>query len=149
MPSLPTGTVTFLFTDIEGSTRLLQQLSDAYADVLTECRRLVRAAVQERGGQEVDTEGDAVFAAFASAREALMAAVTSQQRILRHPRPDGAAVRVRMVRVGPRASPGREGYCFKPTMGDRCLRRSCKRNWTVSLRKPASPVFTFTVCDTR
>ena len=96
MGSLPTGTVTFLFTDIEGSTRLLQQLRDTYADVLVECRRLVRTAIQERGGQEVDTEGDAVFAAFPSAREALIAAVTAQQSILRHPWPDGAAVRVRM-----------------------------------------------------
>ncbi len=57
MPALPTGTVTFLFTDIEGSTRLLQHLKDAYADVLVECRRLVHASVQERGGHEVDTEG--------------------------------------------------------------------------------------------
>ncbi len=96
MPGLPTGTVTFLFTDIEGSTRLLKQLKDAYADVLAECRRLLRTAVQERGGQEVDTEGDAVFAAFPSAREALLAAVSTQQLILRHPWPDGAAVRIRM-----------------------------------------------------
>ncbi len=96
MPGLPTGTVTFLFTDIEGSTRLLQQLKDAYADVLMECRRLVRTAIQERGGQEVGAEGDAVFAAFPSAREALTAAVMAQQRILRHTWPDGAAVRVRM-----------------------------------------------------
>ncbi len=57
MPALPTGTVTFLFTDIEGSTRLLQHLGDRYADVLAEYRRLLRAAVQERGGQEVDTRG--------------------------------------------------------------------------------------------
>ncbi len=91
-----TGTVTFLFTDIEGSTHLLQQLKDAYADVLVQCRRLVRTAVQERGGQEVDTEGDAVFAAFPSAREALMAAVTVQQSMLHHPWPGGAAVRVRI-----------------------------------------------------
>ena len=52
MAELPTGTVTFLFTDIEGSTRLLQQLRDDYADVLVECRLLVRTAVQEGGGQE-------------------------------------------------------------------------------------------------
>ncbi len=96
MPGLPTGTVTFLFTDIEGSTRLLQQLGDRYADVLADCRRLVRMAVQERGGQEVDTEGDAVFAAFPSGREALVAAVTAQQNILRHSWPNGASLRVRM-----------------------------------------------------
>jgi predicted ATPase/class 3 adenylate cyclase len=96
MPSLPTGTVTFLFTDIEGSTLLLQQLGDAYADVLVECRRLVCTAVVERGGQKVDTEGDASFTAFPSAREALIAAVSAQQRILRYAWPDSAAVRVRM-----------------------------------------------------
>jgi predicted ATPase/class 3 adenylate cyclase len=96
MAGLPTGTVTFLFTDIEGSTALLQQLKDAYPDVLMECRRLVRSAVKERGGQEVDTEGDAVFVAFPSAREGLIAAITAQQSILRHPWPNGSAVRVRM-----------------------------------------------------
>ncbi len=95
MAGLPTGTVTFLFTDIEGSTRLIRQLTDAYAGVLVECRRFIRAAVQERGGQ-VDTEGDAIFAAFPSAREALIAAITAQQSILRHRWPNGAAVRVRM-----------------------------------------------------
>jgi predicted ATPase len=96
MPGLATGTVTFLFTDIEGSTRLLQEVKDAYVDVLVECRRLVRTAIQERGGQEVDTEGDAVFAAFPSAREGLLAAVTAQQHLLRHPWPDEVTVRVRM-----------------------------------------------------
>ena len=96
MPNLPIGTVTFLFTDIEGSTTLLRQMKDAYADVLADCRRLIRAAVQERGGREVDTEGDAVFAAFPSAREAVLAAVTAQQRILRHPWRAGVHVRVRM-----------------------------------------------------
>ncbi len=55
MASLPTGTVTFLFTDIEGNTRLLQQLGDHYADVLAEYRRLLRSVSQENGGQEVDT----------------------------------------------------------------------------------------------
>ena len=69
LKNLPTGTVTFLFTDIEGSTRLLQQLKEAYADVLVECRRLICISVQERCGQEVDTEGDAIFAAFSSARD--------------------------------------------------------------------------------
>ncbi len=110
MPALPTGTVTFLFTDIEGSTRLLQQLRDAYAEVLVESRRLVRMAVQAGGGQEVDTEGDAVFAAFPSAREALMAAVSAQHHILRHPWPDGAAVRVRMGLHTGEARIAEDGY---------------------------------------
>jgi predicted ATPase/class 3 adenylate cyclase len=96
LKSLPTGTVTFLFTDIEGSTALLQRLKDAYPTVLAECRRFVRAAVEERSGQEFGAEGDAIFAAFPSARDGLMAAITAQQRILRHPWPSGATVRVRM-----------------------------------------------------
>ena len=66
MASLPTGTVTFLFTDIEGSTDLLRHLGDRYADVLTTHHRLLRAAIQEAQGQVVDTQGDAVFAAFSS-----------------------------------------------------------------------------------
>ncbi len=96
MTSLPTGTVTFLFTDIEGSTRLLQQLGDRYAEVLADCRRLLRTAFQAHGGREVDTQGDAFFVAFARARDALSAAVAAQRAILAHPWPDGTAVRVRM-----------------------------------------------------
>ena len=96
MAALPTGTVTFLFTDIEGSTRLLQQVGYANADVLVDCRRLLHTAVHEGGGQEVDTEGDAVFAAFPSTRGVLLATVVDQHRILRHPWPDGSAVRVRI-----------------------------------------------------
>ncbi len=96
MTGLPSGTLTFLFTDIEGSTRLLQQLGNRYADVLVDYRQLLRAAVQERGGQEVDTQGDAFFFAFPSAREALLAAIKAQQSLLRHPWIDGMSVRVRM-----------------------------------------------------
>ena len=62
---LPTGTVTFLFTDVEGSTRLLHELgAEAYADALAEHRRIVRAACAAEGGVEVDTQGDAFFFAF-------------------------------------------------------------------------------------
>jgi class 3 adenylate cyclase len=61
MASLPTGTITFLFTDIEGSTRLLQELGDRYADVLATHHRLLCTAIQEAQGQVVDTQGDAVF----------------------------------------------------------------------------------------
>ena len=67
MRELPTGTVTFLFTDIEGSTRLLHELGDAYADALAEHRRLVREAFKHHRGMEVDTQGDASFVAFARA----------------------------------------------------------------------------------
>src|SRR6266498_1605431 len=66
MRDLPSGTVTFLFTDIEGSTRLLSELGEEYADALAEHRRVLREAFQRRGGVEVDTQGDAFFVAFSS-----------------------------------------------------------------------------------
>ncbi len=93
---LPTGTITLLFTDIEGSTLLLQQLGDRYESVLADCRRLLRRAFQAQHGQEVDTQGDSFFVAFARATDALSAAVESQRTLASHPWPEGAAVRVRM-----------------------------------------------------
>jgi hypothetical protein len=78
MRELPTGTVTFLFTDVEGSTRLLQEHGGRYADLLAEHRRVLRAAFVRHGGVEVDTQGDAFFVAFASAREAVAAAAEGQ-----------------------------------------------------------------------
>jgi class 3 adenylate cyclase len=64
MPEWPTGTVSLLFTDIDGSTRLLQRLGDRYGDALAQHRRLVREAIASYRGQEVDNQGDAIFAAF-------------------------------------------------------------------------------------
>ena len=96
MSELPTGTVTFLFTDIEGSTRLLQQLGDRYADVLAEHQRLLRGAFQEKGGREVDTQGDAFFYAFDRARDAVFGATNAQKAINGHSWPDGVSLRVRM-----------------------------------------------------
>ncbi|HET9001404.1 MAG TPA: tetratricopeptide repeat protein, partial [bacterium] len=96
MAHLPTGTVTFLFTDIEGSTRLLQETGDRYVEILGAYRSLIRAAIQEWGGREVDTQGDAFFIAFPRARDALSAAVAAQRAMSRHPWPENAAVRVRM-----------------------------------------------------
>ena len=76
---LPTGTVTFLFTDIEGSTRLLHDLGgQGYADALAEHRRVLRDAFTSHGGVEVDTQGDAFFLAFGSADEAIAAAIEAQ-----------------------------------------------------------------------
>ena len=92
----PTGTVTFLFTDIEGSTRLLQQLGDRYSRVLEECRRLLRVAFQEWNGHEVDTQGDAFFVAFARATDAVSAAVDGLHALVIHPWPENVEVRVRM-----------------------------------------------------
>jgi class 3 adenylate cyclase len=72
---LPDGPVTFLFTDVEGSTRLLHELGEsAYADVLAEHRRVLREAFGRHGGVEVDTQGDAFFFAFGSPGGALEAA---------------------------------------------------------------------------
>jgi predicted ATPase len=87
---LPTGTVTFLFTDIEGSTRLLHELGEDYADVLAEHRRVLRDIFARHGGVEVDTQGDAFFVAFARATDAAEAAAEAQ-----HALSDGR-VRVRM-----------------------------------------------------
>jgi predicted ATPase len=90
MRVLPTGTVTFLFTDIEGSTRLLQELGDAYADALAAHRRALRDVFERNGGVEVDTQGDAFFVAFARPGHALAAAAEAQQALADGP------IRVRM-----------------------------------------------------
>ena len=96
MADLPTGAITFLFTDIEGSTRLLKQLRDRYSVVLVEHQRLLRAAFAAHGGHEVDTQGDSFFVAFASARGAMLAAVEGQLALRSHHWPDGVEVKVRM-----------------------------------------------------
>jgi len=90
MARLPEGTVTFLFTDIEGSTRLLYELGDGYATALAEHRRALREAYGAHGGVEVDTQGDAFFVAFARASDAVAAAVDAQAALERGP------IRVRM-----------------------------------------------------
>jgi len=98
---LPTGTVTFLFTDIEGSTTLLQELGDAYANVLAEHRRVLEDAIAGHGGAVVDTQGDAFFAAFERASDALAAAAEAQRTL---------AVPVRMgIHTGEPSETGR-GY---------------------------------------
>jgi predicted ATPase/class 3 adenylate cyclase len=88
--SLPHGTVTFLFTDIEGSTRLLQELGDAYADVLAEHHRVLREEFARHGGVEVGTQGDSFFVAFAKASDALAAAEAAREALADGP------IRVRM-----------------------------------------------------
>jgi predicted ATPase/class 3 adenylate cyclase len=90
------GTVTFLFTDIEGSTRLLQELGGRYADVLMEQRRLLRSAFGAWGGREISTEGDSFFVAFDRAGDAVAAVVAAQRSLAQYPWPRGQAVRVRM-----------------------------------------------------
>ena len=96
MQELPTGTVTFLFTDVEGSTKLLQQLGDEYSAVLEEHARLIRSALEEGEGLEVSTEGDAFFCVFASAPHALRTAAAIQRAMAANPWPEGISVAVRM-----------------------------------------------------
>ncbi len=96
MVALPTGTVTFLFADIEGSTRLLQHEGNRYWAILLDYRRLLHEAIQKRGGQELGNRGGACFFAFSRARDALTAAVAAQRILLAHPWPEGTSVRVRM-----------------------------------------------------
>ncbi len=108
MPILPQGTVTFLFTDIEGSTRLVQELGPRYRDLLERHQALLREAF--RAGVEVGTEGDSFFVAFASATDAVTAAVDGQLALAREPWPDGRRVRVRMGLHTGQANPGADGY---------------------------------------
>ncbi len=95
-PTLPEGTVTFLFTDIEGSTQLLSQLRERYAELLADQRRILRAAFARWQGQEVDTQGDAFFVAFPRATQAVCAAVDIQRSLTTHTWPQDVEVRVRM-----------------------------------------------------
>jgi len=93
---LPSGTVTFLFTDIEGSTRLVKQLGEGYAEVLAEHRRILRAAFETHQGREIDTQGDSFFVAFARARDAVAAVIEAQRGLVSQEWPDDVQVRVRM-----------------------------------------------------
>lgn len=93
---LPTGTVTFMFTDIEGSTRLLQSLGDRYLGLLATHHALIREALDSNDGIEANTEGDAFFAVFTSPRSAVAAAAAAQRSLAAAQWPDGAAVRVRI-----------------------------------------------------
>ncbi len=96
MAELPSGTVTFLFTDIEGSTQLLHRLGGRYEEVLAEHERILRSAIDAHGGRVVDTQGDSFFAAFPRAKDAVAAAVDAQRDLAAHAWPEDAAVAVRM-----------------------------------------------------
>ena len=110
MTVLPGGTVTFLFTDIEGSTRLLQELGDAYGEVVRDHRRILRDHLGEKGGTEVDTQGDAFFYSFPRALDAVGGAVAAQRALADHAWPDEKEVRVRMGIHTGEPSVGDEGY---------------------------------------
>jgi class 3 adenylate cyclase len=108
--TLPGGTVTFLFTDIEGSTRLMQELGDDYSGVVADHRRLLREVFQAAGGSEVDTQGDAFFYSFPRARDGVRGAVEGQRALAGHEWPGAAEVRVRMGLHTGEPSVGDEGY---------------------------------------
>lgn len=110
MRALPDGLVTFVFTDIESSTRLFQRAGDAYPGLLTEHRRLLREAFTANDGVELGTEGDSFFVAFDGARAALAACLDGQLALGAHPWPEGLAVRVRMGVHSGEAHPIGEGY---------------------------------------
>ena len=111
MPNLPSGTVTFLFSDIEGSTNLLKQLGDAtYAELLATHRRLMRETFGGFGGQEIDTQGDAFFYSFPRARNAVAAAVEVQRAHARGMWPGEVAVRLRIGLHTGEPAVGDEGY---------------------------------------
>jgi class 3 adenylate cyclase len=96
MSTSPAGIVTLLFTDIEGSTGLLQRVGDRYVALLEEHRRLLRQAFEPYGGQEFGAEGDALFVSFADADAAVAAAKDAQLALAEYPWPDDAEPRVRM-----------------------------------------------------
>ena len=96
MATLPNGTVTLLFSDVEGSTRLVSQLGNDYERVLDQHRTIVRDAVSAARGVEVDQRGDEFFVVFPEAEDAATAAVAIQRGLAEHPWPEDADVRVRI-----------------------------------------------------
>ncbi|MCP4625529.1 MAG: adenylate/guanylate cyclase domain-containing protein [bacterium] len=107
---LPSGTVTFMFTDIEGSTQLIQQLQDEYATLLTDQRNILRAAFEKWSGHEVDTQGDSFFVAFKRASDAANASVDIQRALAEYRGPQGVTLRVRMGLHTAESHKGPTGY---------------------------------------
>src|SRR5262245_27286502 len=96
MPEAPSGTVTILFSDIEGSTQLLQRVGNRYPALLAEHATLLKAAFRARDGYEVRTEGDSFFVVFQHAADAVMAALSAQRLLVSHAWPPDGRIRVRM-----------------------------------------------------
>ncbi|HKP19806.1 MAG TPA: adenylate/guanylate cyclase domain-containing protein [Gaiellaceae bacterium] len=110
MSTLPAGTVTFVFTDIEDSTTLIKELGERYGGVLREHRGLVRETLTTANGTEIDSQGDAFFFAFPRARDAVAGAVEVQRRHAARDWPDGRDVRVRIGLHTGEPALGDEGY---------------------------------------
>ena len=96
MSELPSGTVTILFTDIEGSTRLLQQLGEKYAALIADHNQLLREASEPNNGHVMGMEGDSFFVVFPRALDSINAVLQSQHALATHSWPEGVNVRVRM-----------------------------------------------------
>src|SRR5215470_4612173 len=107
---LPTGTVTMLFSDMEGSTQLLARLGGAYGDLLSSQRGLLRSAFCAHHGTEMGTEGDSFFVVFASATDAVSACVEGQRALASHAWPDGVAPLIRMGLHTGEPTPHEDGY---------------------------------------
>ena len=110
MAALPAGTITFIFSDIEGSTDLMKRLGTGYAELIADHRRIVRDTFERHEGIEIDTQGDSFFFAFARARDAVAAAVELQRAHAQHDWPGGETVRVRMGLHTGEPAVGEEGY---------------------------------------
>jgi DNA-binding NarL/FixJ family response regulator/class 3 adenylate cyclase len=110
MADLPTGTVTFLLTDIEDSTGLVRKLRGRYADALNEHRQVLREAVEAASGQEIDARGDELFVVFTRASDAAAAALAAQRALAAHTWPEGVEIRVRMGIHTGEPSVGADGY---------------------------------------
>ena len=96
MTELPTGTITFLFTDIEGSTRLINDLGERYRALQDRHAEIIREAIAQEQGQEVRTEGDSFFVVFRTPAQAVRAAVSAQRRSAAEEPTHGVRIRVRM-----------------------------------------------------
>jgi len=96
MAQLPTGTITFLFTDIEGSTRLLQELGSGFTKVLERHHKLIRSAVTQHNGVEIKTEGDSFFCVYSTATDAVASAVEIQRGLAAEDWAEGRDVKVRI-----------------------------------------------------
>ncbi len=110
MTNLPAGTVTFVFSDIEGSTGLLKRLGEGYSELIADHRQIVRDTFGRHKGVEIDVQGDSFFFAFARARDAVAAAVEVQRAHAEHDWPGGEAVRVRLGLHTGEPAVGEEGY---------------------------------------
>src|SRR5712691_8360508 len=110
MTDLLTGTVTFLFTDIESSTQLLKRLGKRYGEALADHREILRASVGDHGGEEVDRQGDSFLFVFPRADEAAAAAIDGQRALSEHEWPAGSQLRVRMGIHTAEPTASQEGY---------------------------------------